>query len=129
MALVLDASAVLSWLLDEGDRRAKVLAVLASPLLAPAIWRDEVANGLVLQERRGSLGPPRRTGMLAEVEALPIQISASPGMTRIAQLAVESGLTAYDAEYLHLAMERGASLLTFDQQLAEAARSRGVTVL
>ena len=129
MALVLDASAVLSWLLDEGDRRAKVLAVLASPLLAPAIWLDEVANGLVLQERRGSLGPPRRTGMLAEVEALPIQISASPGMTRIAQLAVESGLTAYDAEYLHLAMERGASLLTFDQQLAEAARSRGVTVL
>ena len=50
-------------------------------------------------------------------------------MARIARLATESGLTAYDAEYQHFALERGASLLTFDEKLAEAARTRGATVL
>ena len=129
MVVVLDASAVLSWLLDEGDRRAKVLALLGRTLLAPTIWLDEVPNGLVVQERAGRLTAPRRAGMLAQVEALPVQIAPSPGVRRIAQLAIESGLTVYDAEYLHLAVERGASLLTFDRQLADAARSRGVTVL
>lgn len=130
MEVVLDASAVLSWLLDEGDRRAKVLALLGHhPLLAPAIWLDAVPNGLVVHERAGRLPPRRRVGMLAQVEALPVQTAPSPGMARIAELAIESGLTTYDAEYLHLALERGASLLTFDRQLACAARGRGVTIL
>ena len=37
-------------------------------------------------------------------------------------LALETGLTAYDASYLWLARNLGCELLTFDERLARAAR-------
>ena len=38
-------------------------------------------------------------------------------------LALETGLTAYDASYLWVAKSLGCELLTFDEQLARAART------
>ena len=38
-------------------------------------------------------------------------------------------LTAYDATYLDLAMQRRCALATLDQQMAQAARRAGVHVL
>jgi predicted nucleic acid-binding protein len=43
-------------------------------------------------------------------------------------IAQRSGLTAYDATYLELAIRRNAPLATFDRQLAEAARAAGVAI-
>ena len=40
------------------------------------------------------------------------------------QLASETGLTAYDASYLHLAMELGLPIATFDADIRAAAAGR-----
>lgn len=40
-----------------------------------------------------------------------------------------SGLTAYDACYLDLALRQGAMLATFDRHLAAAARQAGAQLL
>lgn len=129
MPVVIDASATVAWLLQEGTKGEHAERFLAPGMFAPALWIDEVANSLVLMERTGRRAPTVRAALLEQADALGVHLCESPGMARIAQLAIESGLTAYDAEYLHLALERGASLLTFDQQLADAARRRGVTIL
>ena len=41
-------------------------------------------------------------------------------------LAVETGLTAYDASYLYLAQTLGMPLATFDRKLGSAALARGI---
>jgi predicted nucleic acid-binding protein len=39
------------------------------------------------------------------------------------------GLTAYDASYIELALQRGAALATLDRRLADVARATGLTIL
>ena len=42
----------------------------------------------------------------------------------VMQLAIETGLSAYDASYLQLAMDLRTPLATFDRRLREAAAGR-----
>jgi predicted nucleic acid-binding protein len=44
----------------------------------------------------------------------------------MAELVEESGLTAYDAAYLWLALHLGAPLLTLDRRLTGAAEDLGL---
>lgn len=129
MPTVIDASATVAWLLQAGAKGEYAERFLGPGMLVPALWIDEVANSLVLAERTGRRTPAATAALLTQAGRLGVQLCESPGLARIAHLASETGLTAYDAEYLHLAMDRGAALLTFDHQLADAARSRDVTVL
>lgn len=43
----------------------------------------------------------------------------------VCRLALETGLSAYDASYLYLARALSIPLVTFDEQLARAAAGRG----
>jgi len=54
---------------------------------------------------------------------LPIVVR-SPDWPTLPQLALDTGLTAYDAAYLSLAMALQAPLATFDRRLREAAATR-----
>jgi predicted nucleic acid-binding protein len=49
--------------------------------------------------------------------------------TETLDLARQEGLALYDAAYLELAIRTGSSLASFDQDLVQAARRRGVEVL
>lgn len=130
MATVVDASVVLAWQLDEDlPDPERVAKVLLTPLLAPSLWLSEVANGLVVAERKGRITAGKRAAIASALAELDIEIHPSPGVATIADLAMRAGLTAYDAEYLHLSTTRGAALLTFDRQLAEAGRLAGVTLV
>ena len=44
-------------------------------------------------------------------------------MSAIVQLALETGLSTYDASYLWLARRLGAPLVTFDERLRRAAEA------
>lgn len=129
MPIVIDASAVVAWLLGEGPERERVKKSLTRTLLVPAVWPPEVANALVVAERRGRITASLRGELAARVSALDVEICPSPGVRRITDLAARTGLTAYDAEYLHAALDRTAELLTLDGTLAAAARREGVSVL
>lgn len=129
MGLVIDASAIVAWLLDEGEERERVKKSLGDDLVVPCVWQDEVANALVNAERRGRITAEARARFAAQVATLDVTLCVSPGVPRIAQLAAVTGLTTYDAEYLHAATEHGVAILTFDRQLADAARRAGVPVL
>ncbi|MHA1859793.1 MAG: type II toxin-antitoxin system VapC family toxin [Candidatus Asgardarchaeia archaeon] len=45
------------------------------------------------------------------------------------EVALETGLTAYDASYLYAAEKLSATLVTEDNKLSEAAKKRGVNVI
>lgn len=131
---VLDASVALAWCFgDEPDTYAD--AVIGSlengRARVPSLWLLEMANSLLVAERR------RRLASLAEVERLlksisdlPIEVDR-PGRTdswmrEIIHLARGRNLSAYDAAYLHLAAREGLALATNDRALRRAASDLGV---
>lgn len=132
-ALVLDASAALGFLLadeqDAGSMRALEALERGVPAFVPAHWALEVANGLVVAERRRRITHADQAGAFEALASLPIEVEPDTGrraFSSLAALARQYDLTVYDATYLELAMRRGAALATGDAALAEAARKAGV---
>lgn len=131
---VLDNSVVMAWYFED-EANAYTSAILESlaegEALVPAIWPLEVANVLLVGERRGRSTEARTSRFIALLEALPIRVDAATSqraLSGILTLAREQRLSAYDAAYLDLAMREGVSLATQDQGLRRAAEKCGVEV-
>lgn len=131
-SVVLDASVALAWCFpDEQSPYAdQVLQELEGrPVLVPSIWVLEIANGLLVGERRKRLGETEIVRFIDLLETLPIQEVSVPKISGILPLGREYGLSAYDAAYLAVAIKRGADLATADDALEKAARKAGVSIL
>jgi predicted nucleic acid-binding protein len=135
-ALVLDGSAALGFLMadEQAPAAGRALEALESgvPTFVPAHWPLEVANGLLVAERRKRIRRADVEDALDVLGQLPIETDAETGSRaggEIAGLARQYGLSIYDAAYLELALRRGAALATVDLSLARAARHAGVIVL
>ncbi len=130
--LVLDCSVALAWFFqDEANPYADGVARSLGnwQAVVPAIWPLEVANALVMGERRGRSTEQQAAGFLAVLQALPIRIDdagAAAAWTATLALARRLGLSAYDAAYLELAVRSGGQLATGDRSLAKAAEATGV---
>lgn len=134
MTLVLDASMALAWIFErdtelERERADRALSVLAiAPACVPSLWQTELANALLVGERRKLLTTVQSADYLARIDKLPIQIDQAGNRDRVMDVARQYGLTAYDASYLELALRLGASLATFDRKLAGAMALAGGVV-
>lgn len=121
---VVDASAVLTLVLDPGPRGDKVARLLApAELHAPDLLPYEVTNVLRRHRVRGALSTTEAS--LAWKGALRLPVELWPHVSvadRTWELA--DTLTAYDAAYVALAERLGATLLTADQRLAQAPGPR-----
>jgi predicted nucleic acid-binding protein len=135
MPFVVDASLALAWHFeDEGSEYAdRVLERLREErAVVPSIWPLEVANGLVVAERRRRLSPARVTRAVELFHELPIfvyEVGAQLALGSVLDLARAHGLSAYDAAYLELAMREGLPLATQDAYLREAADRAGVPLV
>ncbi|KQW68641.1 MAG: type II toxin-antitoxin system VapC family toxin [Methylibium sp.] len=133
-AVVLDASAALSWLSsDEQTPASRELAheVARHGAVVPEIWHAEVTQLLLLAERRGRTTMGRVAEIVALLDELPIETEAGvPQRMRheVLELARDRGLSTCDALYLDLAQRRGLPLATLDPALSRAARAVGVPV-
>lgn len=133
-SIVLDCSVTMAWCFeDECDRYADaVLDALASgDALAPSIWPFEVANALLVAERRKRLKEADSARFLELLRGLPILVE-EPVSDRVLGSVLAAGrqwgLSSYDAAYLELAMRTGAALATRDADLRAACRKSGVKV-
>lgn len=132
--LVLDASTTLAWLVRRNKPAEDRLAddalqhIQMGGAVVPALWFAEVANGVLVAERRGGVSLATSASFLGLVEALPIdqdRAQASSVFATVLLLARSYGLTSYDAVYLELVLRIRGTLATFDSQLAEAVRKAG----
>lgn len=134
-SLVLDASVALAWCFpDEQSSYAdQVLQELEGrPVLVPPIWALEIANGLLVGERRKRLSQAEIVRFVDLLEDLPIEEVSVPVPAQIRgilPLGREYGLSAYDTAYLDVAIRHGADLATADDALEKAARKAGIEIL
>lgn len=101
---------------EEAKRLIAGVDLYAPPLLAYEL--GNVARKKVLQR------PSEMDAILrAYQEILAMQVrSVEPDHMAVLHLALESGLTVYDASYLYTARVLNAEVLTFDNRLRAAAR-------
>ncbi|MGD9814929.1 MAG: type II toxin-antitoxin system VapC family toxin [Hyphomonadaceae bacterium] len=131
---VIDASAMLSWCFDdEKPRNAEtVLRRLAKGgMAAPAHFPLECVNIIRVGERERRLTVQQASAFIALVESLRIEIDAETARrawSETAELSRRTGLTAYDAAYLELAIRRQATLVSRDKQLIKAAEANKTPV-
>ena len=101
--------------------------------MVPALWHLEIANGLVVAERRGILTPSDAMLALLQLEQLSAQafeVEADIVPMRQAFMTARTyRLSAYDSVYLDLALRVRLPLATLDVPLRKAADKAGVELL
>jgi predicted nucleic acid-binding protein len=134
---VLDASVALGWTLDNpvpaSATRARQALLSGTRALVPALWHLEIANGLVVAERRGILTASDAMLALLQLEQLCAQaLEVEADMVPIRQAFITARtyqLSAYDSVYLDLALRVRLPLATLDVPLRKAAAKAGVELL
>lgn len=134
--IVLDASIVLTWCFpDENTSLAQHVAGLfkrGAMAIAPSFWPHEVLNALLVGEKRKRISKELVRRFLDDLATLPIALEQFPCRIvfgRIERLSREHGLTAYDAAYLDLALDRGLPLATLDEALTRACKEARVRLV
>jgi predicted nucleic acid-binding protein len=132
----LDASVAVAWCFeDEATEFTEgVLDLLSAggEALVPSIWPLEVANALLIAERRKRIALAKVTALLIRIAGLPISVRPSDpkhAFEQILLLARQTGLSQYDAAYLELAVREGLPLATLDGELKRAAVAVGVELV
>ncbi len=129
---VLDCSIVMAWAFeDEADAYAESVgdAMPDARAFVPSLWPLEVANCLLVGERRKRTTEVKVLQFLAEVRTMPIIVdeqTAPRAWRETLALARTHQLSVYDATYLELASRRGLPLATLDGKLKAAAAAVGV---
>lgn len=127
---VLDCSMTMAWCFeDEATSYSEsVLEALAEgEAVVPPLWSLEVANVLVVGERKKRLLPAQSLRFVELLQNLPITLDPDVRpLGEILGLAREQGLSSYDASYLDLAVRTGLPLASLDGPLLEAAARFGV---
>jgi predicted nucleic acid-binding protein len=128
--IVLDASAAVEWLLQTpgGLRTEQRIFSRHESLHAPHLLDLEVAQVLRRLVREGTLSASRAEDAIRDL--LDLRITRYPHFVLLPRIwQLRNNLSAYDAAYVALAEEIGATLLTHDRRLASASGHRAVIEL
>ncbi|QIN78628.1 PIN domain-containing protein [Rubrobacter marinus] len=119
--IVLDASAVLAWLLrlEPAAAISRRFQAPGESLHAPHLLNVEVLHGLRRHALRGKMS--RTRGDEALEDLLDVDVSLYPHAPLAGRVwELRENLTAYDAAYVALAEALDAPLITTDGRLARA---------
>jgi predicted nucleic acid-binding protein len=134
--VVLDGSMALSWVLadEKTDQSEAVRKIIeqGAEVRVPSLWPLEVANALLVAERRKRISQTDTTIALEALAKLPIEFDSETGQRAgrdTIALARQHSLSVYDAAYLELVTRQGAVLASLDEALRKAAEKLKVPLL
>jgi len=127
--IVVDTNVIVYFWL-RGDFTAQSEATLRrdSHWIVPYLWRSEFRNVLVTYVRAKRLQADDAHAIYLKAEtALRGREFAVTGRAALS-LAFESGLSAYDCEYIALAAERNCKLVTSDKKIVKSFPRHAVSL-
>jgi predicted nucleic acid-binding protein len=126
----LDCSMTMAWWFeDEATPYSEsVLDLLArAEAVVPSLWSLEVANVLLIAERKQRILLAQSRRFIELLRELPISVDAHiQPIGELVHLARELRLTSHDACYLDLALRTGLPLASLDGDLVTAAETLGL---
>jgi predicted nucleic acid-binding protein len=125
--IVVDTN-VIAYLWLPGDFTAAAERLLAEDAdwAVPLLWRSEFRNVLAGAVRRRTLSQPRAVAIAAAAEAQLGGREYAVESARVLSLAHRSGCSAYDCEFVALAQDLGARLVSNDGAVLRAFRTIAV---
>ena len=133
MGLVIDTSVTMAWCFEDEatDATEAVLdSLLQDEAIVPSLWQLEVANVLIVAERRNRINEAQAARFIDVLSRLPIRVDPAPtDLIAILAAGRHHRLSSYDAAYLTLAERLGIPLATLDDKLATACESAGVPLV
>ena len=125
---VIDTSALIRLFIPDGPIPEGFEKFLAgaergnNTAIAPELLLVEAANVLARKRKMDEISEAESAQLLNDVLSMPIRyFSHGPFVPAAFDLAIEHGLTVYDAVYLALASEQGAILFSADRDMQKIA--------
>lgn len=119
--IVVDTNVVAYLLLpSEHSPQADALFKKDPDWVAPILWRSEFRNLLAGYLRRKTLTFDEVLKVQAEAEAMLAGNEHEADSRRVLELVRDGDCTAYDCEFVSLAMRLGVKLVTMDAKLLKA---------
>lgn len=120
--MIVSDTNLLVYLYVRGEQTVGAEAVLArDPLwVAPLLWRSEFRSALVRLVRRGGLPLGDAFLMVSDAERFMGGREYGVVSHRVLQLAASTGCSTYDCEFVALAEDLGAPLVTTDREVLKA---------
>ena len=127
--IVADTNTILYFYLPNNDYSDSVIQLKAyDPVwAAPLLWRSEMRNVLAKYMGRGLMDAAKATALQQSAELLMKGEEYQVESSSVLALANKTGCTAYDCEFVSLAMELGTKLITYDKKLLAAFPDIAVT--
>ena len=127
--IVVDSN-VVAYLYLPGEYTAAAEALLEqdSEWAAPRLWRSEFRNILAGYLRRKTLTFEQVCGLQSEAEDLLADSEFEVDSGAVLELVRDSDCSAYDCEFVALAVRLDAKLVTVDQKLLKAFPERAVAL-
>ncbi|MGA3182459.1 MAG: type II toxin-antitoxin system VapC family toxin [Verrucomicrobiota bacterium] len=133
---VVDASVGFAWVYhgQATPETAKLLDEIESgvTVLVPSFWFLEVANVLLVAQRRNKITVAERKSAAEKLGTMEFKVddeATRNAFDQISELAEQNGLTVYDAAYLEIALRRKLSLASRDEALRNAGKRCGLQLV
>lgn len=128
--MVVDASVVLKWQLNDEEHIAQALTIrddflvrAKSKLIAPQLIVYEILNGMIIATSRKRVAADKATEAITNLLSSGIEVG-EVNPRRTLELALQYDLAAYDAAYLAVAESEGCELWTGDRVFSEAVKDK-----
>ena len=125
---VIDNSIVMAWCFEDeatGYTDAVQELLIHNTAFVPAIWPLEVANVLMVAERKKRIDIAGSDHFVALLSQLPIRVEQTEPervFHNILFLARKYQLSSYDASYVELAIRKGLPIASSDKAIVRAAK-------
>jgi len=127
--IVVDTN-ILAYLYLPGDRTAQAEALLESDpeWAAPVLWRSEFRNILAGYVRRKAITFDHACALQEEAESMLAGAEFEVDSSAVLELVRDSQCSAYDCEFVALAIKLDTTLVTADKKLLQSFPMRTVSL-
>lgn len=126
--ILIHASCVLSFLLNQEGSKNVVSIVGENQLVAPSCLPFEIGNAISKLIKRKLISVYEGVSVFHEFARIPIRL-IEPDIPNSIVIAGESESYAYDCYYLNIASQMVLPLFTYDDKMKETAEKRGIKCL
>jgi predicted nucleic acid-binding protein len=87
--------------------------------VVPVLWRYEFQNILATAIKSKQIKPEQALDVWKKVSGVLIENEYEPSTSKVIDLIAEYGITAYDGQFIAVALEMGIQCVTEDRELQE----------
>lgn len=87
--------------------------------IVPVLWRYEFQNILATAIKAKQINSGQALGIWEKVSGILIENECEPSAAKVIDLVAQYGVTAYDGQFIAIALEMGIPCVTEDRELQE----------